>query len=115
MQLRQFTPHQPPDDIRITPHEGRPDPEVSIKQNDLYARAWECENEKPIFDAENSHTTPPNSPELPVQPDLSTEEAWNTPGTAKECWPEFFPQMEELCDVRNTYSDMEPDVETVSE
>ena len=39
----------------------------------------------------------------------------NTPEAAHECSPEIFPQMEEKCDVTNTYSDMEPDVETSSE
>ena len=48
----------------------------------------ECENEKPIFDAENNNSTPPNLPEIPVQFVLSTEETRNTPGTAQECSPE---------------------------
>ena len=37
-----------------------------------------------------------------------------TPGTAHECSPEIFLQMEELYDVTDTYLDIEPDVETSS-
>ena len=43
MRMRQLTTRQPPPDIRITPQERKPDPEVSLKRDDLYARAWECE------------------------------------------------------------------------
>ena len=87
MRMRQFTPRQPPDDIRIMPQEYKPDPEVSPKQDDLYARAWEYDYEELIFDAENNNEAPPNSHEIPVQSDLSTEEMRNTSGTAHECSP----------------------------
>ena len=113
--MPQFKPRQPPADIRITSQEWKLDPEVSVKQDNFFARAWECEYEKPIFDAENNNATPPNSPEFPVQSDLLTEETWNTLGTAHECSPEIFPQTEELSDVTDTYPDMKPDVETSSE
>ena len=43
MQMRQFTPCQLPADIRITPQEGKPDPEVSLKHDELYARSWQCD------------------------------------------------------------------------
>ena len=39
MRMRPFTPGQPPADIRITPQDWKPDPEVSLKHDDLYARA----------------------------------------------------------------------------
>ena len=68
-----------------------------------------------MFDAEKSNAMPPNSPEFPKQPDLSTEEMRNTPVTAHECSFEIFPQTEELCDVTDTDPNMEPDVETSSE
>ena len=41
MKMRQFTPRQPPAHIRVKPHEYKPDPEVSLNHDDLYARAWE--------------------------------------------------------------------------
>ena len=115
MRMRQFTPRQPPADIRTTPQEYIPDPDVSLKHDDLYARAWECDYEQPIFDAENGNETPPNSAEFPVQSDVSTEEKRNRPGTAKECSPENFPAREETCDVTDTYPNMETDVEISSE
>ena len=113
--MRQFTPHQPPADIRITPQEWKPDPEVSLKHDDFYASAWECEYEKPTFDAENNNATAPNSPEIPVESDLSTEEIRNTSGTAHECSSEIFPQTEEFSDLTDSYPHMERDVETKSE
>ena len=88
---------------------------MSFKDDDLYARAWECDYEQLIFDAENNNATPTNSTEIPIQTDLSTEEMRNTPGTTHECSPEKFPQTEEICDVTDTYLDMEPDVEIGSE
>ena len=112
MRMRQFTPRQPPADIRITPQLYKPYPEVSLKHDDLYARAWECDYEQPTFDAENNNATLPSSTEFQVQSDLSTEEMRNTPGTTHECYPEVFPQTEELCDVTDTHPNMEPDVET---
>ena len=117
--MRQLTPHQPPPDIRITPQEWEPDPEMSLKHDDLHARAWGCEREKPNFDAEINNATPPMSTEISVQFNLSTEETRNAPETAHECFPEALPQMEQVCDVTNTYPYMESDgdklVETSSE
>ena len=78
MRMRQFTPRQPQVDIRVNPHEYKPDPEVSINHDDLYARAWEHHYEQPIFDAENDNSVPPNQPEIPIQSDLSTGKMRNT-------------------------------------
>ena len=80
MRMRQFTPCQPLPDIRITPKERKPDPEVSLKHGDLFARALECDYEKPIFDAEIDNVTPPKSPEIAVQSDSPTDETWITLG-----------------------------------
>ena len=111
MGMRQFTPRQPPADIRVNPHEYKPDPEVSINHDDLYARAWEHHYEQPIFDAENDNSVPPNQPEIPIQSDLSTGKMRNTRGTTHECPPEISPPIDETRDVENT----EPDVGTSSE
>ena len=40
MRMRQFTPRQHPADMRTVPQEWKLDSEVSIKHDDLYARAW---------------------------------------------------------------------------
>ena len=91
MRMRQFTPRQPLLDIRITPQEWKPDPKVSIKDDDLHARALGREYERPIFDAKSDNAMPPNSSEIAVQVDLLPEETWNTPGTARKRSREFFP------------------------
>ena len=115
MPMRQLIPQQLPPDTRITPHEWKPDPEVSLKHDDLYARTWECEYKKTIFDAGKDSATPLNSPEIPVQSDLSIDQTWNTPGAAQECSREIFLLREELYDATNKYLGMEPDAETNSE
>ena len=60
MRLRQFTPRQPIPDTPVTPREWQPDPEVMIKHDDLYARAWECEYDKPIFNGDHDNMVIPN-------------------------------------------------------
>ena len=67
-----------------------------------------------ILTPKKNNARPPKPPEVPVHSDLSTEEMRNTPGTASECSPEYFPQTEKLCDVTDTFPDMEPAVETSS-
>ena len=115
MRMRQFTPGQLLPDIQITLQEYKPYPDVSLKHDDQYARAWVYDYEQPIFYAENNNATPLSSIEIPVQSDVFAEEMWNTLRTAHECSPENFPPTEEVCDVTDTYPDMEPDVEINSE
>ena len=40
VRLHQITQHQPILDVPITPRELQPDPEIVLKTDDLYARAW---------------------------------------------------------------------------
>ena len=112
MRMRQFTPRQPPADITVKPHEYKSDPEVSLYHDDLYARAWEYDFEQPIFDAENDSETPPNQREIQIQSDLPTEETRNTQGTTHQRSPEIFPPTDEINDVADTYTHVEPDVGT---
>ena len=114
MRMRKFFPRQPLPDIQITPKEWKPDPEVSIEHDGLYAIAWECENEKPILDAENDNAMPPNSPKNAIQSDFLTEETLNTPTTTRERSREVFPPTEELCDVTKTHPYKEVDAESSS-
>ena len=110
--MRQFTPRQPPADIRITPQEYKPDPDVSLKHDDLYARAWEYDYEEPTFDEENNNTTPPNSHEIAVQSDFSTgKNEEHTRNRTRVFSPETFPRTDEVSDVTDTYPHMEPDVQ----
>ena len=115
MRMPQFTQRQPPADIRTTPQKYKPDPDVSLKHDELYARAWEYDCGQPNIDAENINTTPPSSHKIPIQCDYSTEEMRNTPVTAHECFPNIFPQTDEVSDVKDTYPHKEPDVEANSE
>ena len=73
MRMRQLTPRQPPADKRITSQIFKPDSDVSLKHDDLYARAWECDYEQPIFDTDNNNATPPKSTGVPVPSDFPTE------------------------------------------
>ena len=81
MRLRQFKPRHPIPDTPVTPREWQPDPEVIIKHDDLYARAWECEFDKPIFDSDRDNMVTPNSPEVSVRPEEAADETRSTPGT----------------------------------
>ena len=115
MQMRQFTPRQPPADIRIKPQKYIPDPDVTLKHYDLYASACEYDYEQPIFGAENINAAPPNPHEIRDQTDIPTEEIKNTPGTPHECSSKIFPQTDEVSDVTDTYPHKEPAVESSSE
>ena len=67
MRLRQFRPRQPKPDIPITPRRWQPDPDVIIKHDDLYAKALECEYDKPVFDSDYKNLVTPNSPEITIR------------------------------------------------
>ena len=88
---------------------------MSNKDDNLYARAWECDSKTPIFDAKKNNVTPPNSPEIAVRSDLSNEKSCNTPRTSREHSPEILTQTEDLCDVTYAYPYMERDAEISSE
>ena len=103
MRLRKFSPRQTIPDIPVTPREWQPDPEVIIKHDDLYARAWECEYDKPIFDSDRDNMVVPNSPKVTVQPEGAADETRSTPGTIQEDSPKILPQINEIAD--GTYTD----------
>ena len=68
MRLRQFTSRQPPSDIPVAQREWQPDPEFVITHDDLYARAWECEYDEPIFDSGYNSLATPSPPEIWCDP-----------------------------------------------
>ena len=115
MRMCQFTPRQPPADISVPPQEYKSDPEVSLHHDDLYARASEFDYDQLIFDNENDNAVPPNSQEILVQSDFSTEEMRNTSGKPHVCSPEIFPCTDEVSDVTDMCPHMEPDVESSSD
>ena len=46
---------------------------MSIKHDDLYARAWECEDEKPIFNSNYNDVATPHSSGITIRTDLGTD------------------------------------------
>ena len=112
MRLRQFTPRQPIPDTPITPREIQPEPEVIIKHDDLYARARECEYEKPLFDSDYNNLLTPNSPEITVRSEEEANEMRSTPGTVRENFPENIPQADGSYDGTDTDHYMQPDADT---
>ena len=112
MRLRQITPRQPITDIPITPHEWQSDPEVVIKHDDLYARAWECEYDEPIFDSDYNILVTPSSPEITIQSEQAADEMRSTPGTIPENSPEFIPQPHRSYGGTDMDHDTQPDADT---
>ena len=112
LRLRQFIPRQPIPDIQITPRRWQADPEVIIKQDDLYARAWECEYKKPNFDSDYNLLVTPNPPEFTIRSEEAADELSSTPGTIRENSPEIFPQIDRSCDETDTDHYMQPDADT---
>ena len=115
MRLRQFTPRQPIPDIPVTPTEWQPDPEVIIKHDDLYARAWECEYDKPIFDSDRDNLVSPNSPEVTVRSGEVADETRSTPGTIQDDSSNFPPCADEIGDGANTDHHIQPDADNSKE
>ena len=111
MRLRQFTPRQPIPDIPITPRELQPDPEVVIKHDDLYARAWECEYDEAIFDSDYNNLATPSSLKITIRSEHAADETKSTLGTIPGNSPEFIPQPDRPYDGMNTAYDMQPDAD----
>ena len=110
--LRQFTPRQPIPDIPITPRDWQPDPEVVIKHDDLYAKAWECKYDEPIFQNHYNNLPTPSSTEITIRSGQTADEMRNTPGTIRENAPEIIPQPHRSYDERDVDHDTQPDADT---
>ena len=111
MRLRQFTPRQPIPEIPI-PREWQPDQEVVIKHDDLYARAWKCEYDEPIFDTNYNNLVTPNPPENAIRSKHAADKMRSTPGTIPENSPETIPQPDTTYDERDVDHDTQPDADT---
>ena len=112
MRLCQFTPRQLIAGTPVTAREWQPDLEVIIKHDDLYARAWECEYDKPIFDNDRYNMVLPNSPEVTVRSEKAAGETRSTPGTIQEDSSEIFPHTDEIGEGTDTDHYMQPDADT---
>ena len=115
MWLGLFTPRQPIPDVQTTSEEWKPDPEVIIKHDDLYAGAWESEDETPIFDSGQHEPDSDNSTEITVRRVLQNYETFTIPGTIPGDSPEILPHTDEIIDGTDTDHYMELDAETSSE
>ena len=112
MRLHQFIPRQLIPDKPITPLEWQPDMEVIFKHDDLYARAWECEYEKPIFDSDYNNLVRLTSPDITVQSEEAADGMRSTPGTIREISSEIIPQTDRSYDGTDTDHYMQPDADT---
>ena len=112
MRLQKFTPRKPIPDILITPREWQPDPEVVIKNDDLYARAWECEYDEPMFDSDYDNLAIPSSPEFTIRSEQTADETGNIPVTIPESPPQIIPEAHTSYDGRDVDRDTQPDAGT---
>ena len=81
---------------------------MRIKHDDLYARAWECEYEKPIFDSDYNDAATPHSSGITIRTDKGTDETSTVPNTIPENSPELFHQADDVCDETDTDQFVEP-------
>ena len=112
LRLRQFTARQPIPNIQILPLEWKPDPEVIIKHDDLYAIARECDYDKATFHSDYNNLVTPNSPEITVWSEEAADERSSTPETIRKNSPQIFPQTDTSCDGMDTDHYMKPDSDT---
>ena len=115
MRLRFFTPRLPIPDVQTTSQQWKPDPKVIIKHDDLYARVWESQCEKPIFDNNQHEADSDNPHEITVTHDSPNDKTCTIPGTIQEDSPEIFPHTDEIGDRTDTNHYVEPEAETSSE
>ena len=73
-----------------------------IKHDDLYARAWECEYDEPIFDSDFNNLVTPSSLGIPIRSDETANEMRSTPGTRPESSPEIISQPDRSFDGMDT-------------
>ena len=111
MRLRQFTPRQPLSDIPVTQREWQPHPEIVITHDDIYARAWECEYDEPIFDSNYKNLAPPIPPESTIRSEQTADEMRSAPGIIPGNSPGNTPQPDGSCDGRNVDHDTQPDAD----
>ena len=112
MKLRHLTPCQPIPDIPTTPREWKPDPEVVIKHDDLYARAWDCEYDEPIFENDYNNLATLHSPEITIRFKQTADEMRKTLRTIRENSPEIIAQSHRSYDERDVDHDTQPDADT---
>ena len=115
MRQRRFILRQSVPDIPITPCEWQPDPEVIIEHDDLYARAWECEYDEPIFDSDYNNPVTHKSPENTIQSQEAADEIRSTPGIIRQNSLKIIPRPDRWYDGTDMDQYMQPDAHTTVE
>ena len=87
-------------DVQTKPRKWKPDSDVVIKHDDLYARVWEFEYGMLIFDSDQDIPNISTSAQTAILTDLTNDEKSTIP--IWESSPEFFPQAERSCDKTDT-------------
>ena len=108
---RQFIHHQPLSYIPITQREWQPDQEVAFTHDDLCARAWECEEDEPIFDSDYNNLAPTSPPESTVRSEQAADDMKSTPGIVPGNSPEITFQPDGSYDGRKMNRDTQPDAD----
>ena len=103
MRLRQFIPRQLIPDTPVTPREWQPDPGVILKHDDCYARAWECEYDKPILDSDRDNMVIPNSREATVRSEQADDETRSTAGIIQKDSSEILAHTHDIDGYDNGY------------
>ena len=111
MGLRQVTPRQQLSDLPVTQREWQIDPEVVITHDDLYARAWECEYDEPLFDSDYNNLATTSPPEITIRSEQAADEMRSTPGIIPQNSPEIIPQPDGPYDGRDVDRDTQPDAD----
>ena len=81
MRIRPFQPRTPLRDIQSLPKEWRPDPDVHITNEDLYARTWQTDFGTPIFDDDKENLIPQHEREVIVDQTPTADNSSHTSGT----------------------------------
>ena len=115
MRQQPFTPRKPIPDEQTTSQECKPDPEVTNKQHDLYARALESDSRK--FNSNNDHDrqSQPNPPEVTLESNRTDAKLCSIPETPREGSQEIPSPTERICVGTDTYPYMESDAKMSSE
>ena len=83
-----------------------------ITHDVLYARAWECEFDEPMFDSDYNNLAKPSPPEITIRSEQAADEMRSTPGIIPENYSEIIPQPDGPYDGRDVDRDTQLDADT---
>ena len=100
MRIRSLISGKPKLDVQTTSQEWTHDPEVVLKDDDLYARAVESDFEKPLFDHGQDEPSSPIPREVVVESNHTQAETCSTPVIERKKSPEICPLTDGLYEQR---------------